>query len=273
MNLSIGVRKKFKKGGKDLLDYTGHRLAKTLEAYIRTSRTPLIFTDHLINWGRSNLEGVEKYSSVLNHPSAVSASSNKLLSLGIMEDHDINCLSFRPFQERWSVEEHMHNNPDAWIVCRTLINSSGGKGIVIAKTKEELVDAPLYTAYFKKKKEYRYHIFQGKLIDVQQKKRLTSEELDARGIDRAPSYIRNLANGYIFAREGVVEDTTITDECIKAIEALDLDFGAVDVLVNENEEGETTSYKICEVNSAPGLSGTTFDKYIEAFKQYYEGKL
>ena len=73
--------------------------------------------------------------------------------------------------------------------------------------------------------------------------------------------VRNHDNGFIFQ----IEDFDLPEDCekqaIAAVEALDLDFGAVDVVYNGKEQ---KAY-VLEVNSAPGLSGTTLDKYVEVF--------
>ena len=73
--------------------------------------------------------------------------------------------------------------------------------------------------------------------------------------------VRNHDNGFIFQ----IEDFDLPEDCetqaIAAVEALGLYFGAVDVVYNGREK---KAY-VLEVNSAPGLSGTTLDKYVEVF--------
>ena len=49
---------------------------------------------------------------------------------------------------------------------------------------------------------------------------------------------------------------------LNAIEDLQLDFGAVDVVVS----GYSGGAFVLEVNSAPGLEGTTVQKYVEAIE-------
>ena len=56
------------------------------------------------------------------------------------------------------------------IFARTLTNSTGGKGIVEFEWPNASPPAaPLYTAYIPKKAEYRVHVFNGEVIDIQQK--------------------------------------------------------------------------------------------------------
>jgi len=51
------------------------------------------------------------------------------------------------------------------------------------------------------------------------------------------------------------------DEGLASVMALGLDFGAVDIVYNENDN---KAY-VLEINTAPGLSGTTLEKYVEVF--------
>jgi D-alanine-D-alanine ligase-like ATP-grasp enzyme len=100
------------------------------------------------------------------------------------------------------------------------------------------------------------HVFKGKMIHKQRKARrldVPDEEVNWK--------VRNHDNGFIFQ----IEDFDMPEDCavqsIAAVEALGLHFGAVDVVYNAKEQ---RAY-VLEVNSAPGLSGTTLDKYVEAF--------
>ena len=268
MNVDLCVKRKFKKGTSILLEYTGHKLAEAIGAYIRTpKKLPSSNNHHLLNWGRTTITDLPRYINTLNYPSAVEHSVDKLKSLAIFGLHGVNSIEFTSNKEEalsWSEAGY-------WVVCRTLLKASGGKGIVLAKTAEEVVSAPLYTKYFIKNKEFRYHIFQGRVIDIQQKKRLSDAELEARGFtERPPSYIRNLANGYIFARENIHFYPEVASRSIKAVECLGLDFGAVDILVNTDDHDNFLNCAVCEVNTAPGLTGATFDIYVSVLKEYYE---
>jgi glutathione synthase/RimK-type ligase-like ATP-grasp enzyme len=123
-------------------------------------------------------------------------------------------------------------------------------------------EAPLYTQYVPKRHEYRVHVFQGRVIDVQRKARrhdVADEDVNWK--------VRNNANGFIFARNGDALGTVPDDvlyEATKAVTSLNLDFGAADVIFNERE---ALAY-VLEVNTAPGLVGTTLENYTAAFEAY-----
>lgn len=143
------------------------------------------------------------------------------------------------------------------IFARTLINSTGGKGIVEFEYRpgETPPRAPLYTEYIPKKAEYRVHVFNGQVIDIQQKKKKREFNQDNRD-----TRVRNLANGYVYTREGIVAPPDLADLAIAAVRAVGYSYGAVDAIFNERRG----SCFVLEVNSRPGLMGTTIDKYTNA---------
>ena len=141
------------------------------------------------------------------------------------------------------------------VVCRTVLNGHSGRGIVLADTIDKLVNAPLYTKYKKKRKEFRVHVFKGQVIDTAEKRK--------RRVENPPAfdgYVRNLANGWVFCRDNIVKPTDLDGVAVAACRALGLDFGAVDVIWNEREN----KCFVLEVNTAPGLQGTTLTNYTNA---------
>ena len=124
--------------------------------------------------------------------------------------------------------------------------------------RRRIVDAPLYTKYIKKADEYRIHVFDGRVIDVQQKRKrrsIPNEEIDYQ--------IRNTAGGWVYCRDNVDCPTSCNDLAIRAVAALGLDFGAVDIGYNRHDKSPC----VYEVNTAPGLEGTTLTKYREAIER------
>jgi glutathione synthase/RimK-type ligase-like ATP-grasp enzyme len=142
------------------------------------------------------------------------------------------------------------------VVCRTLLTAHSGQGIVVAKQHDQLVDAPLYTKYIRKQKEFRVHVFNSKIIDIQEKRRSSATD------DHHP-YIRNHANGYVFCRGDIEEPYDLRGVATSAVNALGLDFGAVDVIWSEAQD----KCYVLEVNTACGLEGSTVHKYVQAIKE------
>lgn len=145
------------------------------------------------------------------------------------------------------------------VMCRTLLRSSEGKGIVISETPEQLVRAPLYTLYLKKKKEFRVHVVQGKVIDVQEKRKKKDFE------GTRETKIRNTANGYVFCRDNLQVPEGLCELALRATQVLGYTVGAVDVSYNEKQNVLT----VLEVNACPGLMGTTLDKYRNRIVEWY----
>ena len=121
-----------------------------------------------------------------------------------------------------------------------------------------VVDAPMYTKYVKKQDEYRVHVFDGEVIDVQQKKKrqlVPNQDVNYQ--------IRNSANGWVYCRDALVVPDCVRTAAVAACAALGLDFGAADV--GYNCAGQ--SAVVYEVNTAPGLEGTTLERYNRAIQQ------
>lgn len=214
----------------------------------------------IINWGAGTLpDQVGVCQRILNKPEAIRKASNKLKSFELFQEAGVTIPPF--FTDYGDAEDWMIDHEWA-IVCRTVLNGHSGAGIVIAETVDELVAAPLYTAYIKKQEEYRYHVFMGQVVDIQRKARKRDVPDDA-----VNWQVRNLDGGFIFAREGVVASPVASEEAVKAVAALGLDFGAVDLIYNARED----KYYVLEVNTAPGLSGTTLDGYKQRFEEVFNG--
>ena len=217
------------------------------------------FNSHVIvNWGNSQPPtSWDCPNNILNNPASVAIASNKLQTFISLEYEGISVPIWTTIKEE--AEDLIRDG--SVVICRTKLNAHSGDGIVIARTIEELVDAPLYTKYTKKRNEYRVHVFMGEVIIVQEKKR------DAEVVDRTDeqALIRSHQNGWVFCREGVEASDRLKQIAIDAVKALGLDFGAVDVIYNQHLD----TYYVLEVNTAVGLSGQTLTDYTNAFANYF----
>lgn len=94
-------------------------------------------------------------------------------------------------------------------------------------------------------REYRVHIFNGKSI------RISEKDFDE--------------NGKYTTAKPQHDVKHVRKAAKQALEAVGLDFGAVDILANDTE------CWVLEVNSAPGLGGSMPRVYAEKFKEYLDG--
>lgn len=225
-------------------------LARNLRC-LRVDATKRLRRSVVINWGRGDLSVRGFVSRVINKPEAVRRASNKIETFRVLSAAGVPTVDWttnRDVARRWL-------DDDMLIYCRTTATGSQGRGIVVVGQDDlSLPHAPLYTKGFNKTHEFRVHVAFGRVIDYSKKRRRDGAEGSA--------HIKNHANGWVFCRDGVALPSKVSDACIKAIAALGLDFGALDVLYKERDDKAA----ILEVNSAPGIEGTTLERYTEAFR-------
>lgn len=206
---------------------------------------------NVINWGsNSEIEGMR----IVNLPYAILHAVNKgTFFREVPADIVPEWTTNKEAAKEWARQGHK-------VYCRTLLSSSEGRGIVVAETPEQVVNAPLYTKRFKHAREYRVHVAFGKVIQVVQKKKRN-------GVENANPLIRS-NRGWVFARnldqpEDSVEVTKVKEVAIRAINSLGLDFGALDILYSKRQEKAV----VLECNTAPGLDKTTASIYARAIAQ------
>lgn len=216
----------------------------------------------IINWGNSGTrlppQGLPISAQFFNTPEAVQRASNKLTTFESLKMYaDIPAFTTDPqVAIQWLEDGHK-------VVERHTLTGNSGEGIRIVHNEEpvmSLQQAPLYVKYIKKQDEYRVHVAQCPVsgspvvFDVQKKLRSTSVP-----DEQVNWQVRNTAGGFIFARG--FDRSTVPDKVLnnakKALTALGLDFGAVDIVWNNREQ---KAY-VLEVNTAPGLEGTTLENY------------
>lgn len=199
-------------------------------------------TDRIVAWGPTNPSPHVDQAQ----EAAKKLASNKLLSFRKFSEHNVSV-------PEWTQDKEVARSWNKTIVCRTLLCSHSGRGIVLVEPNQEIPYAKLYVQYKKKKHEYRVHVFQQEVIDIAQKKRKVGHE-------NRDNQIRNHSNGWIYAREGITQPEGINQLALDACAALGLHSGAVDIIWNEHEN----KCYVLEVNSAPGIEGQTTVKYSTA---------
>lgn len=209
----------------------------------------------VINWGSSNVTR-EVHGDIINRPLCVANACNKLTSFRLFKEAGVTT----PKWTEDAVEAETWVNHGFTVVARTILNGHSGQGIEIVTKDDVCPKAPLYTQYIKKDQEYRLHVFQGEVFFVQRKAR----KLDVPD-DQVNWKVRNLDGGFIYANKDVEVPDEYRQLACKAIAALGLDFGAVDLITEKN----TGKPYVLECNCAPGLAGLTLEKYKEVFENLH----
>jgi len=239
------------------IDEAGHR---TFRIKSQNSRFIPRNSDIIINWGTSNVRYDDCGATVLNPARSIDICANKISFFRKMEANQVRELPMVVYNYD-DAYELMESDPDMVMYCRTKVQGNSGSGIVVAHTKEELVQCNLYTVGIKDiQRELRVHVFRNRILSFAQKKRLSSEAREERGFEGTPDEeIRNLKGGWIFARSGVEVSEDILDRCKDVLQYLEMDFCALDIV--EDTHG---NFFFLEANTAPGLQGTTLTEYTEA---------
>lgn len=248
---------------------------------------------------------------VLNHPNAIRKNRNKFEAIQLMTAA-LNTAKKKHIPGMVTADRVKHalaNDELAYPIIGRTKYHQGGKGFWECPTVAQL-DAALAEGevhHFQEmvpvKDEYRLHIFDGECIHAVKKVQRTKEDFEKAWIEDELARQKALwekNNSGAFSEDVVREvlrrqakdavaggpnqvlrsnkmgwkfkivkkySADMVKVAAKAVKALGLDFGAVDCCVDVNGNPW-----IFEVNTGPGLEGTSFDKYIEAFEKAIGGK-
>lgn len=210
------------------------------------ARNPNAANDLLIRYGVS--EGSDA-PTTLNRAEAIATAAHKTRALLAMDRAGVLVPKYAGPGEVDSLDPNNHT-----ILGRSN-TGSGGTDIRVYRPGEPRAVHQLYTQFVPSVREMRIHVFQGEMIHAQIKQ--------YRGDGEAPTHpIRNHSRGWVFVpyvRTRPNQDRI--DAAVAAVEALGLDFGAVDLLVGDDGR----SY-VLEVNTGPGLTPRTALAYARAFE-------
>ncbi len=213
----------------------------------------------IINWGSGSEFPFDlKNTTVLNTPDRVAKVTNKRTFFEMCREH--GGVDIPDFTTR-KIEALDWLRGGSTVFARTILQGSGGEGIVDIQTEgqlNEIQEGTLLVKYVKKKKEFRIHVADGGVINQQEKKKKGSVPLES-----INWRIRNHDGGFVFCREGVNVPRKVTDQAKLALEVSGLCFGAVDVLWNAKHQRAV----VLEINTAPGLEGSTVISYQNFFKE------
>lgn len=218
----------------------------------------------VLNWGNGKVpmwmdKARARQVKLLNAPGSVNTAANKLSALQALQSAGVRIPEFTTnirTAQGWLYA-------GATVVERHELRGNSGAGIrIVNNTDDEMPNtlnaAPLYTKFLSKQAEFRVHVFKGEVIDYIEKKKVSSERRDA----TFNAYISSINSGWVFCRTDVRDLPEVRTIAIRAVQALGLDFGAVDVVLSDGLPF------VLEVNTAPGLAGTTLVKYANAIRRY-----
>lgn len=160
---------------------------------------------------------------------------------------------------------------------------SRGRGNYLLKSKEELenwlggkhLNNYIFEKFYNYNREYRLHITKDGCFYTCRKMLKTDTPEDKR-------WFRNDSNSVWIVEENEVFDrptnwNTIVAESVKALKAVGLDVGAVDLRIqsSRNSKGElreNPDFIIVEINSAPSFGDITLEKYLEILPKLLRDK-
>lgn len=216
-------------------------------------------TDVIINYGnRRYPESFFGQASVLNPVAALNRAANKLTAFQVMQERGVKTVEFT---SDLAVAMGWHEN--SIVYARSTLTGHSGEGITVHVPQDGSVIAggqPLYTRGIQgQRREWRVHIFKGNISYVQKKIRRNGYRED-------PNYredVRNHHTGWVYSNQfsDTPNDQVLANAAL-AVEAMGLDFGAVDVISRGDQAW------VLEVNTAPGLSGTTLETYQRNVVEY-----
>lgn len=220
----------------------------------------------IINWGSSRCP--YRIAHVINKPTKVAIAANKLSAFMHLADYNEanpkNQVRIPEFTtSKYVAEKWMEEGHD--VCSRAVLSGNNGEGLIISKDKDKHPDyAPLYTLYKPKMKEYRIHVINGAVVAIQRKVWPAGRKKKDAGDFKA----RNYVDGFVFQTEKVKDlpSNDIITQAKRAVKALGLDFGGVDVIWNKQEN---LTY-ILEVNTAPGIEGSDIKIYADSLGDMLE---
>lgn len=286
-------------------DKTGGLLAEALD--IEGGKTAPKGTKAIvIGWGAKTDKDINLGSAtVINHPNAIRVNRNKFRAMELMANAKVNIAPFVAADKVMANLDDKKSPVSLPLIGRTNYHQ-GGANFFTCLTRthvSQTVDAfsnklkkqGYFQNYIDVKDEFRLHVANGKVIYAQRKtvrdnmkeayaedqmdkiKRM-AEKKGAKIDDETLKFAMEYQGGKIAAPDMIIKSNTrgykfssvklenvnknLADEAVKAVAALNLQFGAVDCVLDVDNVPW-----IIEVNTGPGLEGTSFKCYVEAFSE------
>jgi len=211
--------------------------------------------DLIVNWGSGHTpnwrDGLVSKSQIMNHWTNVCFAIDKMQSFSKFIVGGVTTPQFT--QKRTTAIDWLEDGKV--VIGRSLLEGTRGEGIVVMENPTQFQSCNLYTQYEEPTKEFRVYTFRGKFLDALEKRR-DSDRLAEGTINYR---VRTEDNGWVFCHNNVRVPQEVAKQAILATNALGLDFGGVDIIWNEPKNRAV----VLEINTAPGIFGTTVSFYAE----------
>jgi glutathione synthase/RimK-type ligase-like ATP-grasp enzyme len=217
-----------------------------IERRTRSFDQPSLNNRVVVRWGTRE-EFDTSGAIVYNKSLAIQNASDKKLMRKLLAENGVKVPK--------SVTPHNENHADYPIIARPSSHSKGSNFVVLLG-RAEFIDhyhrnerhGWYYSAFYNKEHEYRFHVAHGKVLGIMQKPRPNNGSIAwNRAInDDGFEYVNwDRLNDVPHLAEGAYQST-------KAVEALGLDFGGVDVMCKGDDA------VVIEVNTAPSVSTSEY---------------
>lgn len=227
----------------DKSSVTGKALREKFDA-LRKRTDKRSKCDVFLRWGSTERFTRIKAKLELNTFEAVAKTANKLRMIQILSEAGIPVPAF--FTEGTPVTDATGN-------CYI----RNKYGVVRYGNDFGVNDLYATTPVLNKRREYRVHVFNGKVIGIYEKVPM--------GDTRPLLFKSDTCNFVRCNPENCRLSIANQETCISAVRALGLLFGGVDIIRDKNQ-----NIFICEVNSAPGLNTPMLNRYSQEINAYVE---
>lgn len=280
-------------------DVTGKALVDKLGVTGGTEK-PAADAEMVIGWGTKTSVDIKlKAGTVLNHPNDIRKNRNKLKAMEAMQ---VSGCNIAPFVKSVGKIDPIKVGLNYPLVGRTCFHQAGkGFWLVLNKTQLDAAineGADYFQEYVHIVDEYRLHVFNDKVVYAVKKirrnnmkeafieqygekvnnaaakadKKLDPDTLEyvlgklaVKVLPNADMIVRSNLRGWKFSKVDLNKlPKGLGEQAIKALKGLNMSFGAVDCCLDE-----TGKAWVIEVNSGPGLQGSTLEAYLEEFNNIF----
>jgi hypothetical protein len=277
---------------------TGTAIARALgiPCTINANRAKFAYLKNVIVWGslrelpvsyRSELGYAKR--TILNSQNAVKIAGSKLKALSVLQNHNIPVPRFATQADIDKLAKWFEEGVE-FVLGRDYRHSRGTDINIFHIEDLDVLKygiSDYYLEYIEPYKEYRIQVVNGEVLFNQKKyfrPELFSRLQEELGLGDAfleeSKIIRNNDHGWGFhdVQDPKNVPTAVKNASIRAVNALGLTFGAVDVIWVGSAKasalqatwGDLAGAYVLEVNTAPGLRDRNVLKYAEAFRKVLE---